>query len=330
MKTNRYITLSGLIVLLFLPLAAQAQTCQKPFNVGYKVVTVPGGPMTAIWYPTSTAEKNYKYADDFSSTLAENGAPETCRKFPLIVFSHGMAGCGSQSLFLTETMARMGYVVAAPDHADAGLCKINDKSPVRAQENMPSFLEPQKWSAKTGISRRRDIKQVLDWMLGPSEWSAAIDHNKVGGMGHSTGGYTILGMMGGWSGWQDGRIDAGLLLSPYVHPFMNGDLSRIKKPIMYQGAQFDLGITPALKGKKGAYAMGSMPSYLVELRGGSHFEWTNLLCGGTGSVENCLRKKPNARLMTWYGIGFFDAYLKNDFRTLRQLDGKGVATYEKK
>ena len=148
-------------------------------------------------------------------------------------------------------------------------------------------------------------------------------------MGHSTGGYTILGMMGAWPSWENDRIDAGLLLSPYVQPFMiDNRLNGVKNPIMYQGAQFDIGITPAIKGKKGALTMGSMPRYFVELRGGNHFEWTNLLCVGTKTVENCFNQKPNAKLMVWYGIGFFDIVLKNDNSTLKQLNGQGVATYK--
>ena len=142
-----------------------AHACQRPFGLAYKVISVPGGPLTAVWYPTSSAEKSYNYGSDFSSTLAENGEPQGCKKFPLIIFSHGMAGCGTQSIFFMEMLARMGYVVASPDHSDAGLCKINNKSPMKSNKDAQSFLEPHKWTAQTEIDRRNDMKQVLDWML---------------------------------------------------------------------------------------------------------------------------------------------------------------------
>jgi len=38
---------------------------------------------------------------------------------PLVLFSHGLGGCALQTIFFTEELARHGYVVAAPDHADA-------------------------------------------------------------------------------------------------------------------------------------------------------------------------------------------------------------------
>lgn len=39
--------------------------------------------------------------------------------YPLIVFSHGDGGCGTQSSFLTAALAARGYVVIAPNHSDA-------------------------------------------------------------------------------------------------------------------------------------------------------------------------------------------------------------------
>ncbi len=40
--------------------------------------------------------------------------------YPVILFSHGFTGCGTQSVFLTEALAQDGYFVLAPNHRDAG------------------------------------------------------------------------------------------------------------------------------------------------------------------------------------------------------------------
>ena len=47
------------------------------------------------------------------------GFGQAKKQWPLILFSHGLDGCGAQSKFLTEALAAHGYIVAAPDHADA-------------------------------------------------------------------------------------------------------------------------------------------------------------------------------------------------------------------
>src|SRR5271170_4777599 len=39
--------------------------------------------------------------------------------FPVVVFSHGFGGCNTQSVFLMEALANAGYLVVAPNHADA-------------------------------------------------------------------------------------------------------------------------------------------------------------------------------------------------------------------
>ena len=40
--------------------------------------------------------------------------------YPVILFSHGFTGCGTQSVFLTDGLAQAGYFVLAPNHHDAG------------------------------------------------------------------------------------------------------------------------------------------------------------------------------------------------------------------
>ena len=96
-------------------------SCLAPFTIGYQVIPLHDGRSMAVWYPSDGAQTTYYYATDTSATLARNGRTLSgCGAFPLVIFSHGLGGCGTQSLFLTETLARQGYVVAAPDHAAEG------------------------------------------------------------------------------------------------------------------------------------------------------------------------------------------------------------------
>ena len=176
-----------------------------------------------------------------------------------------------------------------------------------------------------------DLEKALDWMLGSADFGPIVDASRIGAAGHSLGGYSVLALAGGWESWRDPRIQAVLALAPYVKPFLEHDrLASIHVPLMYQGAQFDLGITPALRGSHGAFARSEAPKYYVELRRGSHFEWTNAVCWGHRQVADCLRKRSNARFIVDYGVAFFDRYLKKRPDGLERPDGEGLRNYQRR
>ncbi len=174
--------------------------------------------------------------------------------------------------------------------------------------SQPKILDPAAWNETSRIDRRQDIEAVIDSLAKDREFGPAIDPERIGLAGHSLGGYTVLGMAGAWQSWLDPRVRA-VLAMPYVMPFqVNKTLSNVRVPLMYQGGTLDVGITPFLKGQKGAYAVANSPVYFVELRSAGHLEWTN--CGSEGTTQSCLAQVTNARLIAEYGITFFNRYLK--------------------
>src|SRR5207245_1241358 len=94
--------------------AAMAAECQPPLSVGFRVVRV-DRLSVGVWYPTADRENDYTYAKDVKGRARKDGAVAACTGVPLVVFSHGFGGCGTQSVFFTEELARHGYIVAAPD-----------------------------------------------------------------------------------------------------------------------------------------------------------------------------------------------------------------------
>lgn len=308
--------------------ADAAVPCPAQLNVGYQVVRFAGGPKAAIWYPTTAPEASFSYSSDTASTLAVNAAPTACGSFPLVLFSHGLGGCGTQSLFITESLARRGYVVIAPDHADA-LCSVDGTPPSGSTVTEPSVLDPASWTDATYVDRKQDVQALLDALLAGSSWSNQIDATRIGLVGHSLGGYTALGLAGAWPSWKDPRIKAAVLLSPYVAPYqVKQTLAGVTGvPLMYQGAQFDIFITPTLEGPTGAYASAHPPKYFAKLLLGSHFEWTNVLCIGTNTISNCVQTRGNAGLINGYAFAFLDLYLKGQPSSLLSSNGAGLATY---
>jgi predicted dienelactone hydrolase len=281
----------------------------------------------AVWYPSNDPQTTFQYASDTATTLAHNGRPLSgCGAFPLVVFSHGLGGCGVQSLFITETLARQGYVVAAPDHADA-VCRVGGSGGQPSKEQEPSVFDPKAWTDATYVDRKDDVELAIALMTAGA-WARVTDANHIGVAGHSLGGYTALGVVGGWNSWRDARIKAALLLSPYSLPFsIKETLGGVRAPLMYQGAQGDIGITPYLEGPNGAYARSNLPKYFVKLRGGNHFTWTNLLCGGEKTVANCIADKPDAQRIHAYAFAFLNTYLKGQNDPLLTGAGAELATY---
>ena len=302
-------------------------------NVGYQVVHFANGLKAAVWYPTQDPESTYFYACDMSGSVAYGGTPASSGTFPLVVFSHGYGGCGIQSLFFTEELARHGYVVAAPDHKDALLCSVDGSAPsgsdfASVMVNFLEFANPSAWTDQTEIDRRTDLEYLIGQMLQHPQFGPIIDATKIGGSGHSLGGYAVLGLGGAWISWKDVRIKAVLGFSPYVEPFLlHQGLSQVQVPVMYQGAQGDFN-SPPLRGSSGAYAVSNPPKYFADLVGGSHLEWTNFVCLGTGTIQGCLQSKANAALIDAYGIAFLDQYLKGVSQPILTGNGSGLAAYQ--
>jgi predicted dienelactone hydrolase len=284
----------------------------------------------AVWYPSAAPNTAFAYSPDISSSLAKDGQPLTgCGTFPLVIFSHGLLGCGDQSIFFTETLARYGYVVVAPDHQDALLCSVDGKISLFPSATEPPILDPQTWTDTSYVQRKDGIETTLNWVLQDDQLKPLIDVNEIGIAGHSLGGYTALAMVGGWASWKDSRFKAALLMSPYSLPFSaSNTLKGVTVPLMYQGAELDIGITPFVDGRLGAYAQSNPPKYFVKLRGGNHFTWSNAVCAGYKVVADCLQAKPSAALIDEYGIAFFEQYLKGKTQPALTQDNSALSKFE--
>jgi hypothetical protein len=59
----------------------------------------------AVWYPTLEKELPYSYSRGATGSVALHAPAAQHQQYPLILFSHGWGGCGTQSVFLTEELA---------------------------------------------------------------------------------------------------------------------------------------------------------------------------------------------------------------------------------
>ena len=233
---------------------------------------------------------------------------------PLIIFSHGFGGCAQQSYTLTKALAAAGYAVLAPNHKDEGCERYmgNVAAALGAGSLRPEkpFTQPRAWSDETERSRRDDILALLDFALNHAPYKDAIDPQHIAAMGHSLGGYAVLGLAGAWPKWRDTRIKCVLALSPYAAPFVaTGQLSKVAVPVMFQTGTRDIGIAPALL-KQGGFSQIRGEKYLVVLRGAGHFAWTEL---------NPEFQETIAR----YAVAFFDRELLHKSSPLLDKGAEG-------
>lgn len=138
----------------------------------------------ALFYPTQDAAKSIPMGP-FAPTVAINGKPDAKVK-GLIVLSHGNAGSELGHSGLAVALAKNGYLVAALKHP-------GDNWQDQSLLGVPGgyyFSE-----------RPRQASRVIEAILSDPEWTpriAADAHGpRVGALGHSAGGYTVLALAGG-------------------------------------------------------------------------------------------------------------------------------------
>lgn len=290
--------------------AQQEQIDTRSFHAGYRreifeIETLDGATAARqldLWYPTEAPEAAYLYLYQWGSIAVD--AELADGRHPLLVFSHGFMSASDQSIYIMEACARAGFIVAAMNHHDALLNQRDERvAPPRATDLAD-------WTENHYVDRRHDIVSLLDalaeWNASPDHpWSGQINFDAVGAIGHSLGGYTVLGLAGAWPEWRDPRIKAVVLYSPYVHPFrLNGELESIDIPVMMQGATLDIGISQYLLTN---YRRLDCPKHYLILKNATHLVWTNFVSLRSTTTE-CL-EDDNPELVVRYTIAFFDHFL---------------------
>lgn len=214
---------------------------------------------------------------------------------PVLIFSHGFHGCATQSRFLMNAFAAAGYLVLAPNHRDA-VC--NGGTARWMERPTLPFWDFKSWTDATYRDRADDIRALVSALRTDERLRMRADPSRLGLAGHSLGGYTVLGLGGAWNAWKLDDVRAVLALSPYTHPFVaSRTLGMLSVPVMYQGGTFDVGITPVLSKRDGAYEQSSAPKYFVEFKGAGHLAWSDIRNVDHDAIAD-------------YAVAFMDRYVK--------------------
>lgn len=183
---ERIKTIAGAAVALLLLLTTQAMAAEA----GWRQITIPASApdsapiVVALYYPTQVPARAIPMGP-FTARVAIQAPPEA--KFKgLIVLSHGTGGTELGHSSLAEALAQQGYLVAALRHPGDNW---QDRS--LWQKDMAIYF----------TERPQQVSRVIDALLRNPEWSSRIASDaqgpRIGAVGHSAGGYTVLALAGG-------------------------------------------------------------------------------------------------------------------------------------
>ncbi len=134
-----------------------------------------------LWYPAQpgSQERAVPLGPFEPLSLAPGAAPAAGRR-PLLLLSHGTGGSALSLGWLARGLAAQGYLVAGVDH--------HGNTAARPPYLAEGFLMP--WE------RARDLRVLLDQLLADPQWAPHIDSQRIGAIGFSIGGYTVLASLG--------------------------------------------------------------------------------------------------------------------------------------
>jgi predicted dienelactone hydrolase len=159
-----------------------------PFPVGYVVLQTKdqsrGRPILIdAWFPAAAETQEAPIQYNPGTGNAALNAEAAQGPFPTIVMSHGAMGSARNYSWIAEHLARSGYVVAGVSHYRESYAYGPDSVDPAA------VLQP--WL------RPPDCSFALDFLISESRLGPAVDSSRIGALGHSSGGATVIALGGG-------------------------------------------------------------------------------------------------------------------------------------
>lgn len=159
-----------------------------------------------LWYPAEAdSPARTMPAGPFATEPVAPGAAPAAKpqRLPLLLLSHGTGGSAMAMHWLGHVLAARGYLVAALDH--------HGNSAAEGPYRLEAFIA---W-----WDRPRDLSVALDLLLADPAWGPRIDSARIGALGFSLGGYTVLATLGA-------RLDPHAL-ERFLAPCLNAQSCRL-------------------------------------------------------------------------------------------------------
>ncbi len=243
--------------------------------------------------------------------LAISGKEQT---YPLVLISHGWTGFSSLHADLGEMLASHGYIAVSINHTyGAAVSVFEDGEVVYVDQGaLPDRAEVDDFHTYSQAlvgTFANDALEVLDFMEANSFFSDRIDKEKIGAMGHSTGGGGVVSLA-----ITDPRIKAVLGFDAWVEPIKADILSKgLDIPSAFlRSEQWETG--PNNGYLKHLFDNTSVQPSIYQVQGGKHQDFSMLymylpitrILGETGKLDPL----ENAEIQQSFVLTFFDQNLK--------------------
>jgi len=225
---------------------------------------LPGGVTPEV---DAVVQKTYKLPvaelDKLFWDQAVRDARVAAGKFPLIIFSHGNGGNRHQNTFWCDYLASYGYVTASADHTGNANMTVIKGKPIPYQGSQRTA---------SATDRPKDMSFLLDQM---TLWSEGADSRFAGKLaldavcaaGMSFGGMTVVDVAAA-----DPRFKSLIAMSGASLMHTNTTI-----PSLWMLGQEDRTIGTAGNFLiRGHHAMHTGPSFLLEIKDGGHYSFTDM------------------------------------------------------
>lgn len=238
--------------------------------------------------------------------------------FPIILFSHGLAGIRMQGTTMVRELVSHGYVVAAVDHTYANAFtsfpdgRVIFYDPYRLFTDGDSNPEEantlvNQWAGDLGFM----LDQLTVWNEEEgNRFNGRLNPSSVGVFGHSTGGGTTVEFC-----MKNGRCNAAIALDSWVLPVSDGiEANGLTQPVMFISSPRWLGEDNAARGQR-IFNNNANDAYCLTLANTAHYDFTDIpllspltpQLGLSGSIDS----RYSLKIQNEYMVGFFNRYLKN-------------------
>jgi predicted dienelactone hydrolase len=290
----------------------------------------PGGKplVIGIWYPSQAVAKPVSLGPT-TMTVAIN-APVNGKALPMIVMSHGTGSSYLQHFDTAIALADAGFVVVAMNHTGDNYADHSRSLDV--------------------MDRPRQVSRVIDHMLSTWEGRAAIDPQRVGMFGFSSGGFTTLALIGGVPDFTkigpmcrqypgdfacqlmarsespvaapaniavtDARIKAAVVAAPALgFTFSPDGLKNVRVPVQLWRAEHDTLVPHPRYAEAVRLALPEAPDYRVVANAG-HYDFLASCSDALASLAPAICTSPAGFDRTTFHVGFNSEVVKFFGKTL--------------
>lgn len=157
-----------------------------------------------------------------------SGGSSATKKWPAVVFAHGLCGPAARYSESLERVASWGFIVLANEkQADCGALNVN--KPVESMENL--FLAPFKFGDAENFSKMaKAVESNVDYLLTRGD----VDANAIALMGHSMGAGIVIDVAASLAESHPNRIKAVVSIAPWngVKPTPSSVVGEMNTPLL--------------------------------------------------------------------------------------------------